>query len=51
MKCMSKETRESIRPLTDYVSPGYGGHGVMEGYEETRVGNKNCTSYINITIK
>ena len=23
--------------LTDYVSPGYGGHGVMEGYEETRV--------------
>ena len=32
-KC--KENIESIGPLTDYVSPRYGGHGVMEGYEET----------------
>ena len=30
-----KENIQSIRPLTRYISPGYGGHGVMEGYEET----------------
>ena len=48
-KC--KENIESIGPHTDYVSQGYGGHGDMEGYEETKEGNKNCTSYINIAIK
>ena len=32
-KC--NENIESIRPLTRYISPRYGGHGVMEGYEET----------------
>ena len=25
---------ESIGPLTRYISPGYGAHGIMEGYEE-----------------
>ena len=25
---------ESIGQLTRYISPGYGAHGVMEGYEE-----------------
>ena len=34
-----KET-ESIGQLTDYVSPRYGGHVAMEGYEQTYMGNK-----------
>ena len=37
---MYMDKLESIRPLTDYVSPRYGGYGVMEGYEETWMGNK-----------
>ena len=32
---MYMDKLESIGPLTSYVSPGYGGHGVMKGYEET----------------
>ena len=31
---------ESIGPLTSYVSQGYGAHGVMEGQEQTWMGNK-----------
>ena len=38
-KYIDKE-KESSESLTSYVSPGYGGHGVMEGYNETRMGNK-----------
>ena len=37
---MYMEKLESIGPLTRYVVPGYGRHGVKEGYEETRMGNK-----------
>ena len=40
MKGMSKEIKESIQPLTDYVGPAYGAHGVIEGYEVTKMGNK-----------
>ena len=33
---MCKENIESIGPLTRYniISPRYGGHGVMDGYEK-----------------
>ena len=39
-KCMYMDKLESIRPLASYVSPGYGGHDVMEGYEERWMGSK-----------
>ena len=38
-KYIHKKT-ESSESLTRYVSPGYGGYVVMEGYNETRMGNK-----------
>ena len=45
---MYMDKRESIGPLTCYVSPGYyGGQGVMEGYEETWMGNKE--QYLSCT--
>ena len=31
---------ESIGPLTYYICPGYGAYVVMEGYEQTWMGNK-----------
>ena len=37
-KC--KENIESIGPLTAYVSRGYGGYGVMKGYEEMWISNE-----------
>ena len=43
---MSKETRESIRPLTGYVGQGDGVHCVIEGYEVIRMGNKQ--QYIHV---
>ena len=47
LKYMNKETRDSIGPLTDYVGPGDVVHCVIEGYEVTRMGNKqqnmSCT--------
>ena len=44
---MYMDKLESIGPLTCYVSPGYGAHGVMEGHEQTWMGTKqwflSCT--------
>ena len=41
---------ESIGPLTCYICPGDGGHGVMEGYGERWMDNEqsymSCTCHV-----
>ena len=40
LKNIYTKKTESSESLTRYVSPGYGGHVVMEGYNEIMMGNK-----------